>query len=82
VKARHVVALISAMLLIGLYWRFMAWGVGMGCAFANAQNCGLRLDDFFDPETTWWTLSVALVSGLLVIYALWGARKGKTHEQD
>ncbi len=81
-KARHVVALIMAMLLIGLYVLFMEWAVGMGCGFSNAQTCETGLGDFFGSETIPWTLGVALVAGLLIFYALWGARKGKTHDQD
>ncbi len=81
-KARHVIALLAAPLLVAFYVQFITWAVGMGCSFANAQTCHVRLDHFFDPETTWLTLGVGFVALLLVFYALRGARKGKTHDQN
>lgn len=82
-KARHVFAFLAAPLLAGSYLYFIAWAVGMGCGFAvGGQNCHLRLRHFFDPETTWTTLGVALISTLLVVYALRGLRKGRLNEGD
>lgn len=78
-KIRHVIALILALILTGLYVSFITWAVYMGCSFANAQTCHVRLHHYFDSETTWLTLGVGLVD---IAAVAWAWRATKRNDQD